>query len=323
MLRQFFFLISISLIQIEAHAQFKTNIATYLDETNIAQVFVADNQIDSAIKHYEIALHNFNEAKMTWFDLGDLYLKKQNYPKAIDAYSTAILNGAFASSNMHSEDFRKDFNDPHLLPFVQNLDSLFGVFYIRKCNWEFTLLIQELHGADQSIRNMEDILVGNDTTKLLEFNRLLALTDTAYNLPKLLDYFDNHPFPKASTLNGDVSTSFWVIVHHILQFDESNVNVVKLRKYIVDAVYNGDYDLKGYITTLDYQYIGKNMKQLYGIYKAKNKQGIYQYYPEIADIQGVDKRRAEWHLLPLYLEKKVNDRHPDAPTGYDPKTQQK
>jgi hypothetical protein len=320
-------LICCFLVQIKTKAQFKENIAHYLDEVNIAKVFKADNKIDSAISHYELALQHFNEASGAWYDLGDLYVKQEQYSKAADAYSNCILNGGFSSRDIHSGNYIDSFNSQHLLPFTQRMDSLIGVFYTKKYNWEFALLVLNLEGADYFSRNIADpftVNITNDTAKLKEANRLIGLADTTYNLPQLLDYLDNHPFPKASSLNGDASVGLWALAHHILQYDKNNPNVARLAKYIEDAVYAGQFDVKGYVTTLDYQHLNCCAKQLYGMGKTRNKEGAFIYYPEVENIKSIDKRRSAWHLLPLYLEKKVNaDWYPDAPAGYDPNTQQK
>jgi tetratricopeptide (TPR) repeat protein len=323
MQRLFFLLCSLSFFQ--AKAQFNTDVARHLDEVNNARLFMADNKIDSAVRHYETALRYFDDAKDIWYELGDLYVKKEGYTKAMNAYDNAILRGYFSSRDLHSADFKNDFSKPQLAPFMQHLDSLFAVYYINTYNWEFSLLVRELKGTDQFPRNMLNITDEKDTVQVKEYYKLMAIADTAYNLPRLLDYLDNHPFPKASGLNGDVSNYFWILTHHILSGyeDSANPKVAKLRKYIEEAVYNGIFDLKSYVTTLDYRHAGLYRKQLYGMYKTRNKENVYSYYPELDSIKSIDKRRAKWHLLPLYLEKKVNDWYPEAPEGYDPETQER
>jgi biotin operon repressor len=322
--RLLFLLFLICFFNASTKAQFLPHVAKHLDEVNIATVFLAENNVDSAISHYENAVHYFDEAKYIWSDLGDLYVKKEAYAKAMDAYSNAILKGAFSGIDIRSGDYKKQFDKPQLLPLVQRLDSLFSVFYIQTYNAEFTLLVQELKGAEQAPRIILDRIDEKDTIRTKELYKLFAFVDTAYNLPKLLDYLDNHPFPKESSLNGDVGSDLWLLVHHILQYHNSHPKVARLAKYIEGAVYAGQFNIKGYVTTLDYQHFNCCAKQLYGMFKKQSKEGIYSFYPEIEHIESIDKRRAAWHLLPLYLQKKVDaDWYPALPASYDPATQEK
>lgn len=305
-----------------AVAQFDPAYAHHLDEVNIAKVFMADNKVDSAIVHYKEAMDCFDDKGRTWFDFATVYEANKDYKKAIDAYGMAVLKGYFPCYGQDTTDFPNWGSNSPILPFVKNLDSLKAVFYFRNYNREFADLANNLAGADMFVRRTVMFADPHDSIYNGVFMKVFNYVDTGYNLPRILEYLDTHPFPAESSLDG--LTFFWLLVHHILQNEDTNPLVARLRAHVLNAVYQGKYDHYSYVRTLDYCYSGyHNNKQLYGTYKNKNKNGDYIYSSGIDSIQTVDARRAKWHLLPLYLDTKVNELHPLLPEGYDQKTQKK
>lgn len=306
-----------------ANAQFNTNLGKHLEEINSAKLYMYEGKIDSAISCYKLAIDYWNDDKNAYFDLGRIYEQKRDFANAIVAYRESVLKGFFPCTGMHLDGFPDENSPAELLPFIQSLDSLKGIFYTKKFNWEFSDLVKRLSGADQFPRDKEDALIGNDTINHVELSRILGMVDTGYTLSKLLDYMNNHTFPLRSSIDEETAVRFWLIVHHNLQYDTTDPLVVKLQSYVKNAVYQGQYSVYNYIISLDYKYMGKYKKQYYGTYKEKNQLGQYTYSRPIDDIENVDKRRAEWHMFPLYLEQKANELHPLPPGNYKIEKQKK
>jgi len=303
------------LLTTTAAARFNERVSNYYLFLNQASRCDAEGKIDSAIYFAKRATNNYSHGSKAFTFLAGLYIKQQDYKSAVLVYKNAILCGNIPDKiNYFIERYDSVKHIAIIADFIKQIPVLSSKFYSEHYNIKLSKLVYKMYGRDQAIRGIENVYNINDTVIADSVFSVQSYLDTAINLPILLEYIHAYGFPEYCDLDDDLSRSFGLIIHHLLQYESRGTT--ELEGLVRQAVYNGQYSAYSMMLALDYRYIGKNHKQIYGTYIVQCADGSYKFDPEINDVESVDIRRSEWKQAPLKEIKNTDWRDPKLPANY-------
>ena len=245
------------------------------------------------------------------------WLHKGDTDKAIPYIKKAIENQSYESAlNMHYslEAFKLDSNKQYK-ELVRNFDKLFSR-YTSSLNLPLMQLCLEIYYTDSRSRYL--YLMAEPGSKMQLYADSLQRTSDRMNVEAMKNILLQYKrFPGISDIGPAFCTNFRHILAHFAYLLPQDT----LIQYLKEATLKGE--LPNYygpflIDKRAWQY--NHVPETYGEYgnASDYKDGVY-YCPPIADIDYVDKRRAEFLLPPLYTKPQAEKIV--LPKDYDPAKQ--
>lgn len=298
---------------ITANAQFKPEVKSYNEYINKAKICFVKKDYSGAVKNYETAIKYRNPQKQDISTAAYWYELAKDTIMAEKTFIESILSGCENNERNYPEFLTANNKTERFKTFQKKVDVASKTFKA-KADIPFSMLVITLYTKDQYIR--EDVFLNNKDSIIKKFAWDYMYTTDTTNMRQLVSYIQEYGVPNADKLSNDVLTNFKMIVHHNIATPKQCELKEELRRIITQAIYDGTLPVSFLYNALDYEQVLLGKKELYGTY--------YRYtadkkitYPNLLDVNSIDKRREDWLLLPLYWSMRYNfDGRYQLPEGY-------